>query len=89
LQSRGAVDLGEARAALELRGIREANFIQNDQGTSQVAEPNVEADLEQLRQRMPIKAFERYQQLEGKIKLVRAEALRAGFAPNVNDGPRV
>jgi hypothetical protein len=64
---------------VELRGILEENFIQHGQGIWRVADPNVEADLEQLRHRMLIKEFLRYQQLKGKLKLVRTEALRAGF----------
>jgi hypothetical protein len=44
-----------------------------------VADPNIEADMEQLRNRMLINEFQRYQQLKGKLKLVRTEALRAGF----------
>ena len=38
-----------------------------------------EADLEQIRHRMLIKEFPRYQQLKVKLKLVRTEALGAGF----------
>ena len=64
---------------VELRGILEENFIQDGQGSWRVADPNVEADLEQLRHRMLLKEFQRYQQLKGKLKLVRTEALRAGF----------
>jgi hypothetical protein len=64
---------------VELRGILEENFIQDGEGNWRVADPNVEADLEQLRHRMLIKEFQRYQQLRGKLRLVRTEALRAGF----------
>ena len=64
---------------VELRGILEENFIQDTGGLWRVADPNVEADLEQLRHRTLLKEFQRYQQLKGKLKLVRTEALRAGF----------
>ena len=64
---------------VELRGILEENFIQDAQGSWRVADPNVETDLEQLRHRMLLKEFQRYQQLRGKLKVVRTEALRAGF----------
>ncbi len=64
---------------VELRGILEENFIQDAQGSWRVADPNVEADLEQLRHRLLLKEFQRYQQLKGKLKMVRTEALRAGF----------
>ncbi len=64
---------------VELRGILEENFIQDAGGLWRVADPTVEADLEQLRHRTLIKEFQRYQQLKGKLKLVRTEALRAGF----------
>ncbi len=64
---------------VELRGILEENFIQDAGGLWRVADPTVEADLEQLRHRTLLKEFQRYQQLKGKLKLVRTEALRAGF----------
>jgi hypothetical protein len=64
---------------VELRGILEENFIQDGQGNWRVADPNIAADLEQLRHRMLLKEFQRYQQIKGRLKLVRTEALRAGF----------
>jgi len=64
---------------VELRGILDENFIQDNQGNWRVADPNIEADLEQLRHRVLLKEFQRYQQLKGKLKLVRTEALRTGF----------
>ena len=64
---------------VELRGILEENFIEDAGGLWRVADPNVEADLEQLRHRTLLKEFQRYQQLKGKLKLVRTEVLRAGF----------
>jgi DNA modification methylase len=64
---------------VELRGILEESFIQDGQGVWRVPDPNIEADLEQLRHRMLLKDFQRYQQQKGKLKVVRTEALRAGF----------
>lgn len=44
-----------------------------------VPDPRREADLERLRQRSLLKEFEEYRSSKGKLKLVRTEALRAGF----------
>jgi 16S rRNA G966 N2-methylase RsmD len=47
---------------VELRGILEENFIQDGQGIWRVADPNVEADLEQLRHRALLREFQAYRQ---------------------------
>ena len=41
--------------------------------------PKKEADLEQIRNRALLKEFQQYQDTKGKLKVVRTEALRAGF----------
>jgi DNA modification methylase len=64
---------------VELRRILEENFIQDEQGRWRVPDSNKEADLEQLRQRALMKEFQQYLSTRGKLKLVRSEALRAGF----------
>ena len=64
---------------IELRGILEENFIQDEQGRWLVPDPNKESDLEQLRQRSLLKEYLQYQGAKGKLKVFRTEALRAGF----------
>jgi inorganic pyrophosphatase len=44
-----------------------------------VPDPNKEADLEKIRLRSLMKEFEEYRAAKGKLKVVRTEALRAGF----------
>jgi hypothetical protein len=44
-----------------------------------VPDPNREGDLEKIRLRALMKDFEEYQAAKGKLKVVRTEALRAGF----------
>src|SRR5262249_31373830 len=64
---------------VELRHILEENFVQDELGRWRVPDSNKEADLEQLRHRALLKEFHGYQETKGKLKLVRSEALRAGF----------
>ncbi|WP_013627489.1 DNA methyltransferase [Rubinisphaera brasiliensis] len=45
-----------------------------------------EADLEKIRHRALMKEFEEYQDAKGKLKIVRTEALRAGFKQCWQDG---
>jgi len=44
-----------------------------------VPDPRKEADLERIRHKALMKEFEEYRQTKGKLKVVRTEALRAGF----------
>jgi hypothetical protein len=64
---------------LELRTILEQNFIQDKGGKWRVPDPKKEADLEQLRNRALMREFGQYVESKGKLKVVRTEALRAGF----------
>jgi len=64
---------------LELRTILEQNFVENSDGTWRVPDSKKEADLEQLRNRVLMKEFQQYLDTKGKLKIVRTEALRAGF----------
>ena len=48
-------------------------------GKWRVPDPKKEADLEQLRHRALMKEFQQYLDTKGKLKIVRTEALRAGF----------
>jgi hypothetical protein len=64
---------------LELQTILDQNFIQETGGKWRVPDPKKEADLEQLRHRALLKEFQQYLDSSGKLKVVRTEALRAGF----------
>ena len=64
---------------LELRTILEQSFVEEAGGKWRVPDPKKEADLEQLRSRALMKEFQQYLDMKGKLKVVRTEALRAGF----------
>lgn len=64
---------------LELSTILEQNFIRSKDNTWRIPEPNKEADLEQIRNRALMKEFQHYLETTGKLRVVRTEALRAGF----------
>ena len=64
---------------VELRTILEQNFVQNEDGSWRVPDTKKESDLEQIRHRALMKEFQQYLELKGKLKIVRTEALRAGF----------
>jgi hypothetical protein len=64
---------------LELLTSLEQNFIKDTDNTWRVPDPKKEADLEQLRNRALLKEFQQYLDTKGKLKVVRTEALRAGF----------
>ena len=63
---------------LELRMILEQNFVE-DKGKWCVPDSKNEIHLEQLRHRSLLKEFQQYLDSKGKLKIVRTEALRAGF----------
>ncbi len=63
---------------VELRTILEQNFIE-EKGQWHVPDPKNEAHLEQIRNRALLKEFQQYLDTKGKLKIVRTEALRAGF----------
>ena len=64
---------------LELRVILEQNFVEDKNEKWRVPDPKREADLEQVRHRFLLKEFQEYLGTKGKLKVVRMEALRAGF----------
>jgi hypothetical protein len=64
---------------VELREILDQNFVRDDQGRWHVPDTNKDADLEQIRHRVLLREFQRYQQAKGKLRVVRTEAIRAGF----------
>lgn len=64
---------------LELATILEQNFLSDDGGKWRVPDAKREGDLEQVRHKALLKEFEQYQEAKGRLKVVRTEALRAGF----------
>ena len=64
---------------LELLTILEQNFIKDTGNSWRVPDLKKEADLEHLRYRTLLKEFQHYLDTKGKLKVVRTEALRAGF----------
>jgi 16S rRNA G966 N2-methylase RsmD len=64
---------------IELQMILEQNCVQNGNGKWRLPDPRKESDLEQLRNRALLKEFQQYLEKKGKLKIVRTEALRAGF----------
>jgi predicted RNA methylase len=64
---------------LELRRILEQNFVEDEDGKWRVPDPKRETDLEEVRHRFLMKEFQQYLSGKGKLKVVRMEALRAGF----------
>ena len=64
---------------LELQSILEQNFVEDTDGTWRIPDPQEEADLEQIRHRALMKEFQQYLETKSKLKVVRTEALRAGF----------
>jgi len=64
---------------LELMTILEQNFVEDSKGDWCVPDPKNESHLEQIRHRALMKEFQQYLEAKGKLKIVRTEALRAGF----------
>jgi DNA modification methylase len=64
---------------IELQTILDQNFVKNADNTWRIADPKKEGDLEQIRHRLLLKEFQQYLDTKGKLKMVRTEALRAGF----------
>ena len=70
---------GQYEQPMELRTILAQNFIEDDDGTWRVPDPTKEADLENLRTKALLKEFQQLRDTKGKLKVVRTEAIRAGF----------
>jgi hypothetical protein len=64
---------------LELMTILEQSFVEDKDGIWRTPDPKNEMHLEQLRHRALMKEFQQYLDSKGKLKVVRTEALRAGF----------
>lgn len=64
---------------MELQTILEENFVEEQDETWRVPDSKKQSDLEQIRNRALLKEFQQYHDSKGKLKIVRTEALRAGF----------
>ena len=69
----------EHEQPLELQAILDENFVRDEDGRWRVPDPEKEADLDQIRHRALMREFQQYVGTTPKLKLVRTEALRAGF----------
>ena len=78
MQEVKSVDRYEAMP--ELAVLLEENFLQDENGYWYIPDITKEADISKLREKKLIKEFENYLASKGKLKLFRAEAIRAGFA---------
>jgi len=64
----------------ELSEMLEHNFLKDAAGRWYVPDPNQAADLEKLRQKELLRQFAEYAGSSGRLRQVRTEAVRAGFA---------
>jgi DNA modification methylase len=64
---------------IELMTLLNQGFVKDDKDTWHIPDPKNEAHLEQLRNRDLLREFQQYLDSKGKLKVVRTEALRAGF----------
>lgn len=64
---------------LELQTLLDQNFLHDEHGRWRIPDAKSEADLEHVRNKALLKEFQRYVEAKGKLKVVRTEALRAGF----------
>ena len=64
---------------IELKTILEQTCVEDEVGLWRVPDPKNEVHLEQIRHRALMKEFQQYIDIKGKLKVVRMEALRAGF----------
>jgi len=64
----------------ELLEILHQNFLQNDEESWYVPNTEKQADLEALRSQTLLREFNEYTKGSGKIKVFRAEAIKAGFS---------
>jgi hypothetical protein len=63
----------------ELSELLKENFLEDSHGKWYVPDPSKEGDLIRVRERALLREFEEYKKSKGKLKLFRAEAIRAGF----------
>jgi len=63
----------------ELSELLDENFLQDEQERWYVPDISKQSDLEKLREKNLLKAFEEYKNSTGRLKSFRSEAIRAGF----------
>lgn len=63
----------------ELRTLLKDNFVDDNRGEWHLPNPERQADLESLRQRILLREFNNYARSKGHLKKFRIEAIRAGF----------
>jgi len=63
----------------ELSELLRENFLEDLHGKWYVPDPSKEGDLINVRERALLREFEEYKNTKGKLKIFRAEAVRAGF----------
>ena len=82
IQPRFLQELHQARheALPDLRVLLEENFLQDEAGRWYVPDPNKAEDLEKLRLRGLLREFQGYVEGRGRLRQLRTEAVRAGFA---------
>jgi len=64
----------------ELRVMLAENFLQDDDERWYVPNPERQADLDALRQRMLLREYKEYLKGKGRLRTFRSEAVRAGFS---------
>lgn len=64
----------------ELREILEENFLRDETECWYAPDPEHQADLEKLRERLLLREFTEYRKSKGKLRIFRSEAVRAGFS---------
>ena len=64
----------------ELAVLLEDSFLQDEQGKWYIPDITKAGDVAKLREKKLVKEFESYLETKGKLRLFRAEAIRAGFA---------
>jgi hypothetical protein len=64
----------------ELSEMLEQNFLQDDADRWYVPDPSKASDLEKLRRKALLREFKTYLEGKGRLRKVRTEAVRAGFA---------
>lgn len=82
LQPKFVRELHQARheALPELRTILGQNFLQDSAERWYLPNPDLQADLDALRQKALLREFGEYLQGKGRLKVFRSEAVRAGFS---------
>jgi hypothetical protein len=70
----------------ELRLLLQANFLQDDRDCWYIPDATKQVDLEKLRRHELLREYATYQQVRGRLKAVRSEAVLAGFEDAYRQG---